>query len=296
MATKITKEKITPARAKAILAASENAYDKNKFKNRNVNKRNVARLAKVMKDKHFHGLASEPIALTDDKELINGQHRLLAVIESGLEQTMIVARGVDRDAYKYLDNVGKVRTNADILKINGYLYYTAKAAAFKIVDKYDNGRAASIGGSTDLIGYEVIEQIEAYGDEYLDDFCRDAARIVDTTDFSNAIVLAGMILAFKDKKDEEKIRREWVDGLTEKIPTLRGDPRCELRRYGRSSKRKERGSSSATFAKDFRVYAMCWNKFLDGSTVSQNLVTKTEKSEKIITINPVTSYLPRDDD
>lgn len=290
MAIKITTELIDASKAQKMLDASERAS----FENRSLNKRNVLRLAKVMKDGHFHGLCSEPIAITSSKELINGQHRLHAVIESGTSQQMIISRGADKEAYKYLDNVGKVRTNADILKLNGYAYYTQKAAAFKIVDKYKSNSLA-LGGSTDLIGYEVIEQIEAYGDDYLDHFCREAGVICDSSLFSYSITLAGLIIAFESKKDEQKGLREWVDGITGKVPTAKGDPRFELREYGKDPKRKERGSSSATFGKDFRVYAACWNKFLDGSDMSKNLLTRTQNSDKFITINPVTSYLPRDE-
>jgi len=57
------------------------------------------------------------IAFSKDGVLLDGQHRLEAIIESGIAQEMLVVTGLDNDAYKVLDN-GIKRTMSDLTGIN----------------------------------------------------------------------------------------------------------------------------------------------------------------------------------
>lgn len=78
-------------------------------------------------------LNADAICFSPDGMLLNGQHRLNAIIRSGRTVVMLVLRGVPPEAMKNMDN-GSARTAADVLAFDGettsaLLASTAKQAA-----------------------------------------------------------------------------------------------------------------------------------------------------------------------
>ena len=69
----------------------------------------------------------ESIKITKNNNIIDGQHRLHAVIMSGVSIETEVIENIENDVFDTID-VGRTRTNADIFSINGVLNY-ARAAA-----------------------------------------------------------------------------------------------------------------------------------------------------------------------
>jgi len=127
--TKVTVEKITPKIAQEILEGNT--------QNRNLRKRVVDQYASDMKA----GLWSEqgdPIRINGDGTLLDGQHRLHAIIDSGKSMEMIVVRGVSKRAILTMDT-GARRTFADVLRLNGYSSPTVLAAATRFCHLYDRG-------------------------------------------------------------------------------------------------------------------------------------------------------------
>lgn len=61
-------------------------------------------------------LNGEPIIISNDGVLLNGQHRLTAVIETGLPITSVVVEGVENNDFATIDT-GRTRTIADIFNI-----------------------------------------------------------------------------------------------------------------------------------------------------------------------------------
>lgn len=57
-----------------------------------------------------------PILISDNNELLDGQHRLSAIIESGESQVVLIVRGVNAAAMTTID-AGRKRSYADSLKI-----------------------------------------------------------------------------------------------------------------------------------------------------------------------------------
>ncbi len=75
----------------------------------------VAQLAHYMKEGHFQ-LTHQGIAFNEDGELFDGQHRLLAVMKSGVPVQMVVTRGANSLAWTATD-IGVKRSFADITGI-----------------------------------------------------------------------------------------------------------------------------------------------------------------------------------
>lgn len=102
-------EVVTPDTAKAYLNLSS--------QNRNPIARKVSLYARQMRQGLWR-LTHQGIAFNASGMLIDGQHRLLAVIESGVHVKMCIFRGVDDDSMASLDS-GARRSAAQSAKIIG---------------------------------------------------------------------------------------------------------------------------------------------------------------------------------
>jgi len=104
-------KEITPELAKDILENHNNL-------NRNRNKEHVKSLLNNMKQGtwRFNG---DTIRFDRDGELIDGQHRLAALVEFGKPLPMIVIKGFDKETMKTIDQEIKPRNLADLFKMNG---------------------------------------------------------------------------------------------------------------------------------------------------------------------------------
>lgn len=113
----ITLEIITPATARKWL-------DSHNRGNRPLNNRHVSMLASDMGRKQWR-LTHEPIAFEVGGRLIDGQHRLAAVVQSKRSQKMYVARNLSEETQLFIDN-GRRRSLADAAAFDGELGVTRK--------------------------------------------------------------------------------------------------------------------------------------------------------------------------
>ena len=102
---------ITPEIASAMLSKNRD--------NRSINNRIVTLLVKEMQAQQFHGDLG--LIITDrDGNLADGQHRLMAIVKSGLAQEMNVKRGIDPEQRMFIDRIQRSRTAGDVFKMQGY--------------------------------------------------------------------------------------------------------------------------------------------------------------------------------
>ena len=100
---------ITPDNARHILNVCE-------FKNRKINDRYVGYLSELMENNKWV-LNGEPIIISNKQNLIDGQHRLLAVIKCEIPQRFHIVEGVDEKDSIFIDT-GKTRSSADVLRMH----------------------------------------------------------------------------------------------------------------------------------------------------------------------------------
>lgn len=103
-----TVESITPELAKKYLETQQ--------LNRNVNKLRVSEYADRMRKNQW--VISQPITFDSEGCLIDGQHRLLAVVKFGCPVTFSVMRGLPKVSASVFD-IGQKRTIAQVAKIQG---------------------------------------------------------------------------------------------------------------------------------------------------------------------------------
>ena len=98
---------VTPTDAAAWLKCNQN--------NRPVRKNHVMFLAREILEGNWQ-VNGQAIVIADDEQILDGQHRLLAVIEAGKAIQTLVVYGITPEAFRTIDT-GAVRTGADALSL-----------------------------------------------------------------------------------------------------------------------------------------------------------------------------------
>ena len=109
MSIVISNRLFTPEDAKRML-------ERNIDGNRRVKDYVVAKYAKDMREGRWKDDVSGQIIVSDTGKLLDGQHRLIAVMLSGIPRAFDVKTGVPESAFAYIDN-GSSRTVADFIGI-----------------------------------------------------------------------------------------------------------------------------------------------------------------------------------
>jgi len=116
---------ITPEYAAEMLALNH--------RNRRLDKRYVARLADDMK-RGLWKINGNTICVNGTL-LIDGQHRLQAVVDSGVSINCLVVEGLESDVFDTID-IGKKRSHSDTLEVKGEQNVKRLAAALILVERY----------------------------------------------------------------------------------------------------------------------------------------------------------------
>lgn len=124
------KAPMTKRRLEIIILGPEKAMEllENNKINRPISQPHVNRIADQIRAKkwRFNG---NSIKISEDGEIVDGQHRLWAVIEAKRPVETMIFYGVQRDAFATLDTLQKLRNGADMLSLNGVTDYRREAAA-----------------------------------------------------------------------------------------------------------------------------------------------------------------------
>lgn len=143
---------VTPTMAAALLARNTG--------NRTVvlkgATRSVQAYAAAMKRGEW-ALNGEPIILSATGELNDGQHRLNAVVESGVSVQMLLTFGVERDTRHTVDQ-GVARTPGHILSMFGEKNTNQLATALQFIWAGDNASSLNARPSTD----QLLETLERH--------------------------------------------------------------------------------------------------------------------------------------
>lgn len=135
----VTEKLITPELAKGLL--SHNPI------NRRIRRQDVAEYARQMRCGLWQTNTGDSIKLAHDNTLLDGQHRLLALIEAGVSLNFLVVEGIDKDVLTVLDT-GLKRTTGDVLHIYGIDNSNNIAAALRRYYTLKTGRYDARGGRT----------------------------------------------------------------------------------------------------------------------------------------------------
>lgn len=106
--------------------------------NRNLREKKVNQFASDMEQGHWT-LSNDAICFAPDGRLLNGQHRLTAIVRSESTILMLVARNMPPETMATMDS-GSARTAADALTFSGEVNTHALAAVGRLAILYADGR------------------------------------------------------------------------------------------------------------------------------------------------------------
>jgi hypothetical protein len=150
---KIEKVLVTPEIAAKWLA--------NNTQNRNVNQSRINRYVRDMQESKWRDDTGEIIKIAKDGIVLDGQHRLIAVVKSQLSIYFHVGFNMSNDLFQVLDT-GKSRSGVDVLKIAGVKNTSAVSSLINSYNQYlnTNSRKGSNGEATNLSGHELLQFYE----------------------------------------------------------------------------------------------------------------------------------------
>ena len=128
MTITVNQETITPELAEQFLSMN--------VSNRPMNMKHVAALAGSISRGEWM-FTGESIKASSEGVLLDGQHRLAAIVKSGIAIDMIVVRGLPSEAFHAIDVGAKKRSLNDVLAISGEKYYSILAAALGVVKAWE---------------------------------------------------------------------------------------------------------------------------------------------------------------
>jgi hypothetical protein len=110
---------------------------------RPLNKKHVIRLASEMVAGRWM-LNNDAVCFDRDGRVINGQHRLSAVVASGATVPMMVVHGMEAEAFAHMDRP-RIRSGGDMVAMTGAKNAVLAAAITHIVVRYEQGAIDSGG-------------------------------------------------------------------------------------------------------------------------------------------------------
>ena len=153
-AQRFSRVKVTPAIAQKWLK------EKNYADNRPISKSWVDYLARQM-EKGLWQENGEPLIFDLDDQLLDGQHRLAAIVKSGITITFDIRRGVATESFTTIDQ-GRGRTAGQVFGMLGIKNSRAAASVCRLVYNWETTGAPFVGRriSPDEINlvWEVYEQ------------------------------------------------------------------------------------------------------------------------------------------
>ena len=121
--------RISPSDAKFLLEMNQ--------KNRAISKETLRKYISDMADGGWKDSASQ-IQISSEGNLLNGQHRLRAILSSNTSQILTVTEGVPEESLSVMD-VGRGRTPADALSVIDTKNYNVAASAIKLWKTWQEG-------------------------------------------------------------------------------------------------------------------------------------------------------------
>lgn len=218
---------------------------------------------RAMNRKHVESLAREIVTdrwkvngdtiCLNQRRLVDGQHRLAAVVLAGRSIRSLVVEGVSSDVFDTKD-VGKRRSSGDTLSVHGEKNAHRLAASLVLIDRYFTGRAEK---SVKYSNTEIEELLEKYPG------ARDS---VQTSNRHRGLITPAVLDAchYLFSLKDPCLADEFVDKVFRGVGLEEGSPWYALRdRLMRNSIAKAKLSKTYIMA----ICIKAWNHARDGKSV-----------------------------
>lgn len=241
-------EYINPAYAKQLLEQN--------CKNRKLSQKTVDRYASDMKEGRWES-NGQGIILTAEGKLLDGQHRMAAVVQAQCNVGMLVVRGVPEAAFHTMDS-GRARTLSDVLSVRGFANTALLGAVARTSWTYASGAIVGYTPTKAALERFILDH------DYLSDITATVNNRLRMP--SKSAIAAVLFLANEGRKFDTEVEK-FVEALSTGAALYKGDPRLTLREWLMATKGKT--SSGGTHARVFfTAVARAWNAYAEGRELS----------------------------
>jgi hypothetical protein len=258
-------ETITPAKARAMLEANT--------RNRKIRPRLVSSYARDI-ERGAWELTGESIKIATNGDLLDGQHRLLGVVEANTSARFLVVRGVAPESQRVMDS-GARRQVHDQLDINGFSNTRVIAAAARLALTEPGAGFVAVGKDQPTHS-EILEFIDCFSEE-LQQAGKAASHYSSLPIPPSVTVLAWMQFVQIDAA----AAHSFFEDMKQQRLTGEGDPRLalvkRLQGAGWRGSQKQRIPQRQALSLVFRA----WNAWRTGQSI-RSLPTHTRGEEVAI--------------
>lgn len=245
---------ITASKAKELLGSNT--------RNRRISRGNLEAI-KMSLTRGEWELNGEAVKVARDGTILDGQHRLIACVETGISFKTILVTGLDHRTQNTMDS-GKSRTHANVLELNGFKNAVTLAAIISAIIRSEQyaiqvATAEAAGSSYPLTRNQVLQR--AQNEPALIEVASQARKYGPV---GLPGKLAGLLIYTFSKIDPED-----AEFFFEKLYTgenlERGNPILTLRNTLQALKNDVRGERNQTYLSALTIKA--WNKFREGESM-----------------------------
>lgn len=248
---------LTPIMAQELLALNNN--------NRRVKKERVSQYSASMKrgQWQYTGDAIRVAKTTKGEDvLVDGQHRLMACVESRVSFETLVITGLPDSVFRVIDR-GVTRTNGDVLRMAGFVDSVQIGSMVRPIIALDAGMNPLMHGTLGLItGDDLVAFCEANAD-----LINWAKALGDKGSKGVGGIKSawGMFAIFGSRVRGPKLVEQFIDECVKGVGLVDGDPRLALRSFLLKT-----GSSHGVTARNYReagTIMRAFNAYIDGRTM-----------------------------
>jgi len=253
----VAKKTITPELAAEFLKKNEG--------NRKLSDRGIQFLYQQMVSGDWQ-LTADTIKIGKNGRLLDGQHRLQALVKYGKPLEMFVAEGLDDKVFSVLDT-GKNRTAADVLGVQGYKSSNALAGSIRAILLFKAGINTREGKTNKASNTAVLEFAESNPDIHeVINYCNGIYRQFRYLSHSNLTMLY-WILSKKNQTKADIFFERYATGidLSETSPI----------RHLRERLLKDSVNRTKLKPQDkIALFIFAWNAYLQGKKMQQLTLQK----------------------
>lgn len=250
--------RITPTQAAEWLDRTAAAIERGDFRQRTLNQRQVDLVTRIILEGRWDPRNAETFKIGPDGEVVDGQHRLRAIVAAGKAVEALVCFGVPLETFATI-NVGKGRSPADIGRIAGLPNATVAMSAASMLVSYQTRTSQTI---STVLSEPVPKDLAlemAQTDELLPDIVAETRAHFRATLFpvTSTIAFAWRVAAGLNRGEAAAFFR--AVGAGEGLH--RGDPALALRERLMEMKLSSGKQRSSGYAKRHEVVWLCLRAF-----------------------------------
>lgn len=232
------------------------------LENRNLRKANVAKYGRDMRAREWH-INGSTVVFSIKGVLLDGQHRLNAIVKEGVTVPLLVVRGVAEKAKRTIDD-GAKRTMGDRLKIDDIASgnRSVLASLLRRASMWDRGQYINAGGTHSPTASEMYAYLESNpGLQWSAEFAASARRRILAPE--SVIAIAHWVTARLNSSASEWFFAQLVEAT--ELPS--GHPIHALNKKLTAEAKGRVGRANET--EMLAAFIITWNHYRAGRSVSQ---------------------------